>query len=118
MLWFDFVTKLICSFQVRCWSKVTPSNIAVGSCCIDLPFDLIRKHLSSLVFLHENVILFSLSLLKTRPLSFDHFKSSEMSFSSVLIVSIVFAFELDLHILVSSANWIEFDSMHVDSLAT
>ena len=40
-----------------------------------------------------------------------------MSFSSVLIVDIVFAFELDLNILVSSVYWIEFDSMHVDSLA-
>ena len=41
-----------------------------------------------------------------------------MSFSSGLIVGIVFAFELDLYILVSAAYWIEFDSMHIDSLAT
>ena len=41
-----------------------------------------------------------------------------MSFSSVLIVGIVFAFELDLYILVSSAYRIEFDSMNADSLGT
>ena len=81
---------LICSFQVSCWSKVTPSNFAVGSCCIDLPFD-------------ENTIVLSLSLLKTRPLFLDHFKSSEMPFSSVLLIGIVFAIELDLYMLVLSA---------------
>ena len=94
---------LICSFQVRCWSKVTLSNFSIGSCCADLPFDLIRKFLPLLLFLDENTILLSLSLLKTRPLFFDNFKSLEMSFSSVLIVGIVLAFELDLYILVSSA---------------
>ena len=94
---------LVCSSKVRCWSKVTPSSFAVGSCCIDLPFDLMRKLLSSLLFLDENAILLSLSLLKTRALFFDNFKNSELSFSSVLIVSIVFAFELDFHMLVSSA---------------
>ena len=109
---------LICSFQVRCQSKVTPSNFAVGSYCTDFSFDLIRKRLPSLVFLDENTILSSLSLLETRPLYFDNFKSSEISFSSVLIVGIVFAFEFDLYILVSSAYWIEFNSVHVDSLAT
>ena len=42
----------------------------------------------------------------------------EMSFSSDLIAAIVFAFELDLYILVSSAYRIEFDSMEADSLGT
>ena len=45
-------------------------------------------------------------------------KSSEMSFSSVLTVGIVFDFELDLYILMSSAHWIDFDSIHVDSFTT